>query len=362
MSLTIIQEPNVTATTGDASYWLASENPMIFKFQRKDLIVQAVQDIGGGETRLTFTSTPYHINVGDSIWWGDISNTNDGEYLVTNVVGASNYIDIGVTITGHNLGWVNDTTNFLNFHAYLEIYEWEGAGLQGDTIAFAKFYDDQKGVITCDLRKYLQTKLELNWPSFFGVATKEPNIDQDFSFTYRDGFVHPTVDPTLFTPVLFDTRYWAYKASKQLGDQYGQNMRKYMSYKKPDPDTLMEFNTVFDEPYYFDGYPFALSWIYSDKTIDTFLNRRMQKLDINNRAIGADIGTQIATSIAEHGCVVTERGGLGLTDETEKFEIWIEDSDLLISGGGSGAGEGSGPGGDEAGYIDSDYVDNMFGQ
>ena len=252
-NIDMIQNPSVTHTFGSASNWLFSQNPMIWKFQRKDLQILSVTDLGGGETRLTFTSSPYWMTSGGYIWWGDLMNKNDGRYLVTGVDLASNSIDIALIYSGHVLGWVNDTTGIQNYHIFLEIYKWLGTGLQGDTIAYAKFYDDPKGVIMVDLREYLSAILSIGAFDYFGIATQHEMMDQDFSFTYRPGFVHATIIPEDMTPTIYDTRFWAIKGSAQLGDEFGQNARRYMSYPAVDPldtDALMHFNTMFDEPYY----------------------------------------------------------------------------------------------------------------
>ncbi len=282
--LQIIKEPKITATTGTASRWSMVQNPLLFKFQRKDLIIKAVTDSGGGVTKLAFFDSPYWITAGDSIWWGDTLNQNDNEYLVTSVDKVNNFIEIGTILSGHVLGWVNDTTNIQNYHVFMDLFEWLGSGQQGDRIAFAKFYDDPKGLIIADLRDYLETKVGITIPSFFGVATRHNNMDQDYSFTYRPGFVHTTIDPTGVVPSNFNTRYFAFKSSAQLGDQYGQNMRRYMTYPAIDPlntNGLMHFNSMFDEPYFFDGYPFLMSFVYSEKLIATRINRCIRYLDIN---------------------------------------------------------------------------------
>ena len=363
-NLTIVSEPKVTAATGTASRWSMSQNPLIFKFQRKDLIIQGVSTPSAGVTRLTLLENPYWITAGDSIWWGDTLAQNNGSYVVAAVNQVSKYIDIYNTLTGHVLGWVNDTTNVQNYHVYMKLYKWNVSGTPGDTVAFAKFYDDPKGLIVADLRDYLDSTLELSWPSFFGVATQHDLIDQDFSFTYRPGFVASFFDPSLLAPPDFNTRYWAIKASAQLGDQYGQNMRRYMTYPAINPlnvDGLMHFNSMFDEPYFFDGYPFGLSFVYSDKFLTNYINRHVQWLDVNNNNVSTEKVDQLPFTIAEHGCIVTPRSRTGFTSTVDAFYLWLEDSGTTVASGGGGGGGGSdldtGPGAGDMSTLEAGIVE-----
>ena len=355
----IVSEPKITHTSGDASRWLMSQNPLIFKFQRKDLTILSITDLGTSQ-RLTFLSSPHWISVGDSVYYGNSIQNNDGEYLVTVVNAALNYIEIATSLTLGPLGFVNDTTNLQNYHVALNIYKWIGVGSIGDTIANAKYYDDPTGLITADLREYLEPLLDISFPSFFGVATKHEKRDHDFSFTFAAGFVQnvfPPVSPVLF---LYDTRNWVYKASAQLGDQFGQNMRRYMTYPALATLTaegLMHFNSMFDEPYYFDGYPFALSFIYSEKEITNLINRHIQWLDINNVNVSTEKVDQIAFTISEHGVVVTERGWGAITDNVKSFYLWLEDSETVVGDGDGGMGTGTGPGGTNQATLDDDILE-----
>lgn len=366
-TLEIVKEPKVTSTFGVASYWLAVQNPMVWVFQRKDLIIKAVSDPGGGETKITFFSSPYWLSPGDYVWWGDSINKNDGEYLVTAVDAANDFIKIAKIYDGHILGWVNDTTNLQNYHVYMKLFEWLGTGQQGDTIAFAKFYDDPKGRIVADVREYLQPYLDLQWPKMFGVANIHKGKNQDFSFSYRPGFVHTSIEPEFLTPTQYDTRYWAVKASKQLGDEFGQNMRKYMTQNPPttvNEDAMTKFVTDFEEPYYFDGYPFVLGWIYSEVFTTNYIDRHMQWKDINKVNIGSE-DTERLNPIDPNVVAMTLRGYLGFTnpahanhDDVEYIEVWLEDSETTISSdnGGGGGGGSTGGGGTSYDSLESDIV------
>ncbi len=352
----IIQEPSVNNDIGNDSHWNASQNPMIWKFQRKDYNIKSVQALSAGTTRIYFWRDMETINAGDSIWWGDSINLKDGEYDVFNVDHVNWYIDIVHTFNGSVLGWVNDTKNITNYHVYLQIYRW---GDITDFIAIAKFYDDKAGVCTADLHKFVEGELTMVFPSFFNIATQEPTKDRDFSFIYGPGFLNPTFGGSPIYLGDYAQRYWVYKASAQLGDEFGQNMRRQMIYGATDPlntDALMKFNTVFDEPYIFDGYPFAISFIYSDHFVTNYLHRKIQRLDINNDDVDSEATDLVPSTIKEHGCVLTMRDFGALTDETKGFYVWLEDSGVPLTVDPGGGGSGSGGGGSDP----SAFEDEVF--
>lgn len=369
-NVTLTQTPDVTHVFGTSSQWLMSQNPMIFKFQRKDLIVLGVSNFGSGETKITFTTSPYSLSAGDYIWWGDTSGISNGRYYVTSVNTANNFIIIQKQYGPHSLGWVNDVTNLQNYHVYLTLYKWLAPLLQGDTIARIQFYDDPTGLIVADLRKFLEPFLDLQLPIYFGIANKHEGRMQDFSFNYRPGFIHPTIDPELIVPNDFNKRYFAYKAAAQLGDEFGQNMRRYMTYPPVTPETedaMMNFNSVFDEPYYFDGYPFLLSFVYSEKFTDNYIDRHIQWLDMNNNNVGAEKTDRIPSAIKENGCTISARGQLQFTDEANAnhqdvaaFYLWLEDSETTVEsgGGGGGTGTGTGSGGTDYSSFESDVFES----
>jgi len=361
-NISIVKEPKVTHTSGTASRWSMSQNPLIFKFQRKDLTIKVITDLGGGTQRITFFDSPYWVNIGDNIYYGNSIANNAGEYAVTAVNAGANYIEIATALTLGPLGWVNDTTNIQNYHVYMGLYEWDSLGVQGDTIAFAKFYDDPSGLIIADLREYLEPFLDLSFPEFYGIATKHDNRDKDFSFSYRPGFVHTSIDARFLNFSDYNTRCWVYKASAQLGDQFGQNMRRYMTYPalaSLSIEGLMHFNSMFDEPYYFDGYPFALSFIYSEKQLTNYINRHIQWLDLNGVNVSTEKTDQIPFTISEHGCVVTQRGWGAITADVDSFYLWLEESETTVEsgGGGGGTGTGTGGGGSDFASLEADILE-----
>ena len=361
--LTIVQEPQINNGFGDNARWNTSQNPMIWKLQRKDYIIKSVMFLVPGTTRIFFWQNPVTITNNSTIWWGDSINLKDGEYLITNVNNFAFYIDIAAEFNGSALGWINDTANILNYHAYLQIYRWP---TPGDIISRVKFYDDEKGLITADLHKFLEGELSIEIPSPFGIASQEENKDRDFSFTYGPGFLNDDHGGSPIFLADYDQRFWIYKSSAQLGDEFGQNLRRQMLYGAEDPldsDALMKFNTVFEEPYFFDGYPFMLSFIYSDHFTTNYLHRHVQRLDINDLATGPEENDLVPSTIKEHGCVVTLRDFGALTDDVEGFYLWLQDSGVpLTVDPGDGGGSSGGGGSDPSAFEDEVFEFGIFEQ
>lgn len=370
--INLIQEPKVTHVYGTASNWSFVQNPLLFKFQRKDYTIISITHIGGGLQQCQVIGNPVSVNSGDIVYYGNSVGFQTGSYQVSSVDYTNRYIvlDTGLTTFGP-LGFINDTTNIQNYSCYMDIYEWDSSGNPGRTIAFAKFYDDATGLITADLREFLAPEMNLNdWTNFFGVAQQHPNMDISYSFKFKPDFIHPTISVSSWTD--FNTQYWAFKGSAQLGDEFGQNARRYMTYP-PDSsgneDSMMDFNTMFEEPYYFDGYPWLLSFIYSNKLTDNYIDRHIQWLDINDNSVDTEKTDRIPSNIFPHGCVITARGQLAFTntanayyDDVKGFYIWLEDSETTIASenGGGGSGTGTGGGGTDFSLIEDDYVDSGY--
>jgi hypothetical protein len=75
-------------------------------------------------------------------------------------------------------------------------------------------------------------------------------------------------------------------SAKQLGEPYGQNMALYVPYGI---DTVMKakFLTKFDEPVYYPGYPFTISFIYSEYIVGHEIFLTEAKKDLNGNALGS---------------------------------------------------------------------------
>lgn len=81
-------------------------------------------------------------------------------------------------------------------------------------------------------------------------------------------------------------------SAKQYGDLYGGNMGEYVPYGVDVPENRKaKFLTAFERPVKFVGFPFSLSFIYSEVVANHEINRTEQELDVNGNNVGAEIVT-----------------------------------------------------------------------
>jgi hypothetical protein len=86
--------------------------------------------------------------------------------------------------------------------------------------------------------------------------------------------------------------FYATNSAKQIGDQYGQNMALYVPVGKvlesggEDVEARAMWLTKFDQPVYCEGYPFSISFLYSELIVGAEIKQVVEYLDINKNVIG----------------------------------------------------------------------------
>lgn len=130
-------------------------------------------------------------------------------------------------------------------------------------------------------------------------------------------------------------------SAKQIQETYGQNMGEYVPYGI-EGILKAKFLTKFEEPVYFAGYPFTLSFIYSDLIVGHEIKLIEDRLDINGGAV-SDEETALSQS---HGHSINY---LKLQDS---YPSGVKYVDVSLS-----TGETSPDLYVEQGYVDSGYVE-----
>lgn len=157
-----------------------------------------------------------------------------------------------------------------NFRFVMELTGFLADGQQNVPLGEVEGTPDRFGKVNIDVRDLLLRAMQKQNYFMFGNAGKNQKDEScwikftaTFYATYYDSSIRKIVisDKQAVTP--FTDRYWyGIDGVKYLQEKYGQNYADYL------PDLVgypAKFLTKFEQPTYFIGYPFSLSFIYNTK-------------------------------------------------------------------------------------------------
>lgn len=348
----IISTPGRTAPTGSESRWSAAGNSVDFVFQRKDRVIQKAVNVG--YTRIFMTTPAPDLAIGDRVYIGDVLNRYTGVHTVIAV--GSGTFDIGVLFTSNTVGFVNLISLFPSYVLQVTIESSEN-----DIVLECP--SSASGLIRCDASGMLRSYLDIEEGYNFDLINRQDiGADLEYSLYYREIFSYDGSTIIGGPPKSEGNQYRVTNSVKQIGDAYGQNMREYMTYPYATGNE-MKFMDAANEPTYFPGYPYSLSFIYSELSPAYELNRHIEQLDVN-RTLIASTGTdkRLSSASRDHVNHLTLRNMAALDSKARYLRLWLDETDeaeddgYAGGGGSTGGGVGTGVGGTDASYMDDDYA------
>lgn len=139
--------------------------------------------------------------------------------------------------------------------------------------------------ISTILRSYLYSAYDVDFEN--GINCKDNGNSIKIYIKYQ-----VITSDTEGTIVSDESNYlYVTNTAKQPGDAYGQNMAEYVPYGV-DGVIKAKFLSNFDEPVYFPGYPFTISFIYSENIIGHELKLLEERKNINE-AFVSDLETDL---------------------------------------------------------------------
>lgn len=176
------------------------------------------------------------------------------------------------------------------------------------------------------------------------VNLKDPGNTLKVYFTYQVYDLNEDVDAlsprTLFSE---EANYISVTCSaKQYGDLYGGNMGEYVPFGVDlDDQYKSKFLTAFEMPVKFIGFPFSLSFIYSEQIANHAINRDEVVLDVNGTQL-----TEIVTPLDP------SQGGQVNYLMTSSYQSTAKYADVSLS-----IGEAIPQAYVDAGYVDPGYTE-----
>lgn len=308
----LVADPTVDLGNGNISRWSAAFNPVVFTYQRKDFEVISVENdpISGKavvniNASLIVTDTVPQIPPGDPIYLN--AGQYVGTYKVVRVYG-NNSLLIETPFTGTAIGFININ----RFRPYYKIisnitYQDKLTGQQ-QTIQSTN-RPDNVGLIKADFSNFLQSLLQVKDDSdFTKINFRDLNLSASYQLRYAETWDDGT--PTGHTPVFVNVPgfYYVVYAAKQLGQRYGGNLAAYVPFASVNDNAqLAKWITDFDEPAFSNGYPFDISFIYSEYLMGLDIYCELTMLDVNRNPLTGD--TQTSDLLNEDGSWLLNQNG-----------------------------------------------------
>ncbi len=250
--------PGVAVAPSNVSRWNAAFNPIVLNFQRRDVLI----------TSIAGASNQYQVTLNRALSTDEISLAlNNNVYVKSNIYdyygpAASHAIVNGFSvltindafIATDNNGFVNIVMNKPNYKIAVEI-------VSQKTVITANFSSDKKGYTKADLSGFLKTLVgpsETN--DYTTVNFLDRNLNAQFTFRYQEVW-DGNVGQWYSGPAPFYVTY----AAMQLGETNGGNMAEYVPFLSvTNQSQRAKWLTDYERPNLYIGFPFDLSFIYSE--------------------------------------------------------------------------------------------------
>ncbi len=307
---------NVNDNASFPSRWFSVHQPMLFNIVRQDHPVSSVQVIGANY-RIILPSIPAGLAAGQRVWLK--SGANNQLVTVTSITG------LQVHITGTNLtaitvgGYINLIDARKNYYIEFKIF-----GVDANSVYFQVGTHDAKpspdGSFSFDPHGYLKKLTGMGDRFPYNVLNKK-QIDKGsrFNFTYQEFWTGSSTTPS--TLATATTYYWV-NGMRQLHDRYNFNFGAYVPFITLD---TAKFLSVFKAPTYFPGFPFSLSFIWSDKVAGRLL-QRVEDYDVN------DPGSPLVTTQldhSQHSAVNMMMLAGGYPSTLKEIDVWLNDAGIV---------------------------------
>ena len=270
--ITVTQDPSILVN-GVVSKWFPVHQPISFTLQRRDanVLQKYVKD---NEIQFKFASMPSSVKAGQTIAY--VRNTGTVVLIIKAIAG--NYIKVAndpFVISGEN-GFINFTDALIGYYIETKV-SYIDASLTKRTIGTVKTKTDSFGKSKVSVQELLKTRCDNSNQFFYNAINKKLlNEGSGFILDFREAF------NTFVSPYVTGNSFYFANGSKQLQEPNGYNMGEFVPKLNFSEN---KFLSVFKRPTFFVGYPFSLSFIYSDLLSNFQIQRKEQTKGINGAVI-----------------------------------------------------------------------------
>lgn len=324
--ISIISYPNkVVGNDGlNISKWNAIHQPVKFQMQRRDFEVTlgktgASLNVGFNVTASTL------VSVNDTIFFSSNSGTYFGTATVTSLSGYNAICTItSGSLPFNQYGFINLDTRE-NYFIKTKIWGVEGI------VGVMSYYElgvsinkpNTKGLANVDVSTYLKSNVnynnnfdysKLNWNDAALGGMYNITVSENWN-GYEGAF--SGISET-------DLNYYV-NSAKQLQDLHGSNMGEYVPFLiYGTGETKAKFLSAFNKPTYFTGFPFDLSFIYSESIWGFEVKKHEQTKNVNGGTVASTSDTlDFYEGVGVHRLMLKE----GYASTVKTIDVWLDNSE-----------------------------------
>lgn len=321
MSLQVIKQPLVDIN-GHLSKWNSVHQPIEFELERNDTSSVYVKKING------FINIKLSITVPNSVKVGHLITFKTKNKARTVKITKINYPNVIITdgTEGIDFGVVPVvfTESYKNYFVETEIYGVDSY----DTyvkIGSCRNTATPDGKVKLSIQEWLKTQAKYENDFQYNKINKAVFGEGGrFNIRYRENYNGVAGSYTeLSTLNLF---YWT-NSIKQIQESYGQNMGEYVPTRDNARVNKAKFQSVFNKPTYFEGYPFSMNFIYSDNLLNYQITRKEKTYNKNNTLIAETTDNVLMSQKQKSNRLMLKQG---YTSSIHEVELWLEAGDVTV--------------------------------
>ena len=316
MSLAITKKPTVRINTSECK-WYPAHQPITFEITRIDALVQQKYTISGTEIHMKMNFIPSGLKVGQNITI--IKGTKS--YTVPLIGFSTTHLKVAYS---YNIA-ILQTSCAVNYTGLYKSYYIEtlihkvNISNQYQAVGSSLNKVDSFGIAKVSVQKWVQNACTYQNQFLYNkINQKQIGEGAKFNIKYREVY---NGKPQQWS-VLSETNclYWT-NSAKQVQEHYGYNMAEYTPTYDNSRTEKAKFQSVFNKPTYFVGYPFSLNFIYSDNLANWNVYRKEDTFNINGATIAS---TSDLININERFFANRLMMKQGYSSTVKEVNIWLE--------------------------------------
>jgi hypothetical protein len=314
-------QKTINGQVSEVSKWNAVHHPIQFEIQRQDRSVISATQYSPTQVTIFFNGTFEGI-VGDSIYFESGIFKGTGVVAVIGFSGVTSGIIVDFVVATYSV----QLGGFLNFVSYRSSYYIETTIFGVDETP--AYYEvgtsinkpDATGRAKIDVSAFLKTIVSYQDTFEYNQLNKS-DLSQggQFNIQYREGYNGTT---GAWSGISTSNLFYYVNASKQIQQVYGANMGEYVPFDTAfTTEPKAKFLSDFNKPTYFPGFPFSLSFIYSDAIAGSQIVKFEEEKDSNG-------GVVSTLSFNLDPAYLQQVNRLMLSDDfpctTEEVDVWLQ--------------------------------------
>jgi hypothetical protein len=302
MSLNVVSFPqrDVLESPQFVSKWQAINHAIIFGMERQDYTVQLFYNY---TTKVMVAVITFGTMIDSPIPGDEIyieSPSNSGTFTLATYLAPNIFIMEPQAIAAPPFG----SSGFINLlsrkNYFIRTNVWGvNENNQYELIGQSRNKPDNTGRVTVDVSSFLKNLVD--YQDFFQydkLNERDDTLGSPYNITYSENW---QLYEGSFSNLSATLLRWGVNSAKQIQEIYGANMGEYVPFwiNLLTPVPYAKFLSDFKEPTYFPGFPFSLSFIYSEYLVGIETFRNQETFDINGNLVQAIAPIKLFNSEAQ---------------------------------------------------------------